>query len=178
LRGSEKSAGAFVEWVLRVAILRFFNVPPEGSKTDAVNTWVNRTLKEGGRMPSLVSATFEVKDWVEPPLDEVEMPKATRAVVAKTYSGDIDGTSTTEWLMSSAEDGSATFVGMERISGTVGGRDGSFVVKHDGKYEGGAAVGSLTVVRGSGTDALKSVEGAGTFRADPAGSVRLNIAVD
>jgi hypothetical protein len=94
LRGSEKSAGAFVEWVLRVAILRFFNVPPEGSKTDAVNTWVNRTLKEGGRMPSLVSATFEVKDWVEPPLDEVEMPKATRAVVAKTYSGDIDGTST------------------------------------------------------------------------------------
>ena len=129
-------------------------------------------------MPSLVSATFEVEDWVETPLDEVEMPKVTRAVVAKTYSGDIDGTSMTEWLMSSAEDGSATFVGMERISGTVGGRDGSFVVKHDGKYEGGAAVGSLTVVRGSGTDALESVEGAGTFRADPAGSVRLNIAVD
>jgi len=121
LRGSEKSAGAFVEWVLRVAILRFFNVPPEGSKTDAVNTWVNRTLKEGGRMPSLVSATFEVKDWVETPLDEVEMPKVTRAVVAKTYSGDIDGTSMTEWLMSSAEDGSATFVGMERISGSGGG---------------------------------------------------------
>jgi hypothetical protein len=59
-----------------------------------------------------------------------------------------------------------------------GERDGSFVVKHDGKYEGGAAAGSLTVVRGSGTDALKSVEGAGTFRAAPAGSVRLNIAVD
>ena len=105
-------------------------------------------------MPSPVSATFEVKDWVETSLDEVEMPKVTRAVVAKTYSGDIDGTSTTEWLMSYAEDGSATFVGMERISGSVGGRDGSFVVKHDGKYEGGAAVGSLTVVRGSGTDAL------------------------
>ena len=86
-------------------------------------------------MPSPVSATFEVNDWVETPLDEVEMPKVTRAVVAKTYSGDIDGTSTTEWLMSYAEDGSATFVGMERISGTVGGRDGSFVVKHDGKYE-------------------------------------------
>jgi hypothetical protein len=51
-------------------------------------------------------------------------------------------------------------------------------VKHDGQYEGGAAVGSLTVVRGSGTDALKSIEGDGTFRADPAGSVRLNIAVD
>ena len=129
-------------------------------------------------MPSLVSATFEVKDWVETPLDEVETPKVTRAVVAKTYSGDIDGTSTTEWVMSYAEDGSATFVGMERISGTVGGRDGSFVVKHDGKYEGGAAVGSLTVVRGSGTDALKAIEGEGTFRADPAGSVRLNIAVD
>jgi Protein of unknown function (DUF3224) len=121
-------------------------------------------------MPSQVSATFEVTDWVETPLDEVEMPKVTRAVVAKTYSGDIDGTSTTEWVMSYAEDGSATFVGMERIW--------SFVVKHDGKFEGGAAVGSLTVVRGSGTDALKSVEGEGTFRADPAGSVRLNIAVD
>jgi hypothetical protein len=129
-------------------------------------------------MPSLVSATFEVKDWVETPLDEVETPKVTRAVVAKTYSGDIDGTSTTEWVMSYAEDGSATFVGMERISGTVGGRDGSFVVKHDGKFEGGAAVGSLTVVRGSGTVALSSVGGEGTFRADPAGSVRLNIAVD
>ena len=111
-------------------------------------------------MPSLVSATFEVNDWVETSLDEVEMPKVTRAVVAKTYSGDIDGTSTTEWVMSYAEDGSATFVGMERISGSVVGRDGSFVVKHDGKYEEKVVLplAPSPWLRGSGTDALRSVE--------------------
>lgn len=130
-------------------------------------------------MGTHTTSTFEVKSWDENAVDEqTGLPKLTRASVTKAYSGDIDGASTTEWLMAYAEDGSASFVGIERITGTVAGRTGTLVLQHVGRYEDGAAKGSLTVVRGSGTDALAGAAGAGDFLADPAGSVRLDVTFD
>jgi hypothetical protein len=131
-------------------------------------------------MGTQITSTFEVKSWDENPFGEeaAGLPKLTRASVTKAYSGDIDGASLTEWLMAYAEDGSASFVGLERITGTMAGRTGTMVLQHVGLFEDGAAKGSLTVVRGCGTDALASVAGAGDFLADPAGSVRLYVAFD
>ena len=48
--------------------------------------------------------------------------------------GDIDGTSTTKWLMAYAPDKTATFVGIEQIKGTVGGKRGGLVLLHDGTF--------------------------------------------
>jgi hypothetical protein len=124
------------------------------------------------------SATFEVKSWDESPIDEnADEPKLTRAAVTKGYSGDISGASVTEWLMVYADDGSATFIGMERIRGTFSGRNGSLVLQHDGSYADGTAKGTLTVVHGSGTDDLVDVEGTGSFVANPAGSVSLDLSI-
>ncbi|HWE65081.1 MAG TPA: DUF3224 domain-containing protein [Acidimicrobiales bacterium] len=122
-----------------------------------------------------ISASFDVKSWDETPFDEeAGLPKVTRAVVTKSYAGDIDGTSTTQWLMSYAADGSATFVGLERIAGSFAGRPGSLVVQHVGAYKDGVAKGSLSVAAGGSQD-LAAAQGAGEFVADPAGSVRLNL---
>lgn len=46
------------------------------------------------------------------------------------------------------EDGSASFVGLKRVVGRVGGRSGSFVLQHSGTFEGGIA--KATLVCGTG----------------------------
>ena len=72
-----------------------------------------------------------------------------------------------------APDKTATYVGIERIKGTIGGKRGSLVLMHDGAFEGGAATATLRVV--SGTDELAGASGSGKFRADPAGSLTLDL---
>src|SRR4051812_17577670 len=102
-----------------------------------------------------INSSFEIQGWDEQPFDEaVAVAKLTRASVAKSYSGDIDGTSATEWLMAYHADQSATFVGLERIKGTIGGRRGTLVLQHVGTFADGVAQAVLTVL--SGTDELEA----------------------
>ncbi len=127
-------------------------------------------------MSSQISASFEIKGWDEQPFDEaVGVAKLTKATVAKEYTGDVEGTSATEWLMAYHPDKSADFVGLERIKGTIDGRRGSLVLQHVGTFEDGAAKATLTVI--SGTDELKGATGTGQFVADPAGRITLTIEV-
>jgi Protein of unknown function (DUF3224) len=127
-------------------------------------------------VPETVEAKFNIDSWDEKPFDEVpDASKLTRASVTKSYSGDIEGTSTTEWLMSYAADGSATFVGLERIVGKVGDHKGSIVLRHVGTFTDGAATAKLQVVKGAGSDDLANATGDGDFTADPAGSVTLRL---
>ena len=109
-------------------------------------------------------AKFQVKSWNEKPYDEMEGgPKLTRATVAKSFSGDIEGDGTVEYLMMHREDGGTTFVGLERIVGRIGDRRGSFVLEHKGTYEGGTAKATWSVVSGSGTGDLSGLRGEGGF---------------
>jgi len=59
-------------------------------------------------------------------------------------------------------DGSATFVGLERITGRIGDRKGSFVLQRTGKFEGGQAKESYSVLAGSATGDLRGLTGEGT----------------
>jgi hypothetical protein len=121
-----------------------------------------------------LSAAFTVENWDEQPFDAADgAAKLTRAHVTKQYTGDIEGTSATEWVMAYAEDGTASFVGMERIRGAFGGREGTLVLQHVGTFESGAAVAELRVL--SGTGALQGAGGDGDFRAAPEGSVTLRL---
>ena len=128
-------------------------------------------------MPTQVKAEFQVVSWDETPFDQRNgVAKLTEALVSKEYIGDIEGTSSTKWLMAYEPEGTATFIGLERITGTVKGKHGSLVLQHVGRFEDGSADGKLTVV--SGTNELKSVSGDGDFSADPAGTVSLELAFD
>ena len=121
-----------------------------------------------------IEARFEVASWDETPFEGGDdATKLTEALVSKLYDGDIKGTSTTKWLMTYAPDKSALFVGIEHIAGTIGGKNGSIVLIHDGEYRDGVASAELRVA--SGTDELAEVAGAGKFRADPAGSMTLDL---
>ncbi len=114
-------------------------------------------------MPTTAKAHFAIKSWDEKPYSEGEgLPKLTRASVRKTLTGDIAGEGEVEYLMMYRADGSASFIGFERVTGRVAGKTGSFVLQRTGVFEGGQARESYTVVPGSGTGELAGLEGEGS----------------
>ncbi|MGH8621160.1 MAG: DUF3224 domain-containing protein [Burkholderiales bacterium] len=114
-------------------------------------------------MKRTAAARFAMKSWDEKPYSEgQDLPKLTRASVTKTFTGDIEGEGQVEYLMMYGSDGSATFVGLERIVGRIGGRAGTFVLRRAGVFESGQAKESYSVIPGSGTGELRGLRGDGT----------------
>jgi hypothetical protein len=110
------------------------------------------------------TATFEIKTWDEKPLNEVEgLPKLTRVSATRSFTGNIEGEGTAEYLMMYRDDSSASFVGLERVIGRVDNRRGSFVFQHSGDFEGGTAKATLLVIAGSGSGDLRGLRGEGNF---------------
>ena len=113
-------------------------------------------------MQRRASARFAITSWEEKPYsEEPGQPKLTRASVTKALTGDIEGLSHVEYLMMYRSDGTASFVGLELVTGKVGGRSGSFVLQRTGAFEGGLAKESYSVVPGSGTGELLGLAGSG-----------------
>lgn len=109
------------------------------------------------------NARFAIKSWDEKPYSEGQaLPKLTRATVTKTFTGDLEGEGQVEYLMMYRDDGSAAFVGLERVVGQLGGRAGSFVLQRTGVFEDGQAKESYAVVPGSATGELQGLRGEGT----------------
>lgn len=114
-------------------------------------------------MKETASARFAITKWDEKPYEEgADRPKLTRASVTKTYTGDIAGEGHVEYLMMYRSDGTAEFVGLERITGEVARKTGSFVLQRTGSFEGGQAKESYFVIPGSGTGELQGLHGGGT----------------
>jgi Protein of unknown function (DUF3224) len=91
-----------------------------------------------------------------------DLPKMTRAAVTKTFTGDIAGEGRVEYLMMYRSDGSAAFVGLERVVGHLAGKAGSFVLQRTGVFEDAMAKESYFVIPGSGTGELRGLRGEGT----------------
>ena len=87
-------------------------------------------------------AMFKIVSWDEEPFDEPEDgPKLTQAHVKKSFEGDLIGTGNLMYVMTHLDDGSASFLGFEKVMGSLGGRAGSFVLRHTGSYDGEKATG-------------------------------------
>jgi hypothetical protein len=83
-----------------------------------------------------------------------------RSSLDKRFHGDLDGTSAGEMLTAiTGVAGSAGYVALERVRGTLHGRAGSFVLQHSGTMTRGAQQLTLTVVPDSGTDELEGIAG-------------------
>lgn len=108
---------------------------------------------------------FNLRGWDEQPYEEFPTGKLTRASVTQDFTGDIDGTGRVEWLMCYRADGTADFVGLQTIEGSIEDRRGAFVLRTVGTFDGRLARGSWTIVSGSGRDGLAGIEGAGEFSA-------------
>ena len=114
-------------------------------------------------MKKSAKARFAIKSWDEKPYSEgQDQPKLTRATVIKTYTGDIEGEAQVEYLMMYRRDGSATFVGLERVVGRIGGKTGTFVLQRTGIFENGQAKESYSVIPGPATGDLHGLLGDGS----------------
>jgi len=113
-------------------------------------------------MKKTANARFAITSWDEKPYSEgPDLPKLTRATVKKTFTGDIEGEGQVDYLMMYRSDGTATFLGLERITGKVGGKAGTFVLQRTGVFENGQAKESYAVVPGSATGELRGLVGEG-----------------
>ncbi|KAA2252418.1 DUF3224 domain-containing protein [Solihabitans fulvus] len=92
-------------------------------------------------------------------------PVLTRIHVEESFDGDIEGVGVVEFLQSANADGSASFVGIERVNGTIAERSGSFLLQDTGIVEGDQVKGDWFVVPGSGTGELAGLRGEGGFHA-------------
>ena len=115
-------------------------------------------------MTTDAKCTFQITGWDEKTYQEIEgSAKLSNAKATQSYSGAIEGTSSIEYLMSYSVHGTASFVGLERVSGVVDEKAGTFVLQHNGAFSEGKACSSWSIVPGSGTGALASLRGKGSY---------------
>jgi len=96
-----------------------------------------------------------------------------RMSLDKRFHGALEATSTGEMLsFMSATQGSAGYVAMEKVVGTLDGRAGSFVLQHSSTMTRGAPLQSITVVPDSGTEALAGLSGRMVVEIAPGGAHR------
>ncbi|HKZ11433.1 MAG TPA: DUF3224 domain-containing protein [Rhodanobacteraceae bacterium] len=112
------------------------------------------------------NATTAVRIYEQVAYDEpVEGPALSRIHLGELFSGDIEACGTTEFLQSTHADGSASFVGIERIDGILGGRRGTFLLQSTGAVSGNVVSAKWFVIAGSGTGELAGLRGTGGLRA-------------
>lgn len=111
-------------------------------------------------MKQQVKGSFEVSRSMQPACDLGNGVEAAHVRFDKRFHGDLDATSVVHMLaVGTAVEGSAAYVAVERIAGSLRGRAGSFLMQHNGTMDRGAPSLSLTVVPDSGTDALLGLSG-------------------
>ena len=106
------------------------------------------------------SGPFDVKLTPQPPGDHPEDAALGRLIIDKKFHGELEATSRGQMLAaSSAVKGSAGYVAMERVTGTLHGKRGTFVLQHNGSMNRGEPSLGIMVVPDSGTDELTGLAG-------------------
>jgi hypothetical protein len=116
-----------------------------------------KTQKEG-LVTSHAAGPFDVK--VIPADDKFDDPLLARMTIDKQYHGELEGTAKGQMLTAgSAAKGSGAYVAIEKVTGTLQGRTGTFVLQHSGTMTQGAPQLNITVVPDSGTGQLAGIAG-------------------
>lgn len=106
------------------------------------------------------AGTFSVERTAHEPLPGAEGVAIARTRIAKTFEGDLAGTSVVEMTGAlSSHEGSAAYVAIERVEGKLLGRDGAFVLQHAATMDRGAPSQAITVVPDSGSGGLRGLSG-------------------
>ena len=119
-------------------------------------------------MSEHAKGTFEVKMNPFPPYETEEGVQLGRVSIDKTFAGDLEGSSHVEMISAvTPVKGSAGYVAIERVTGSLHGRTGTFVLQHSGTMTRGKPELLVSVVPDSGTGALEGI--AGTLTIDITG---------
>jgi Protein of unknown function (DUF3224) len=107
-----------------------------------------------------IEGAFEVKREMQPAVDLGDDVQAAHMRFDKVFHGPLDATSVVHmFAVSTATEGSAAYVAVERIVGALEGRAGSFCMQHTGIMDRGTPSLTVSVIPDSGTDALTGLRG-------------------
>jgi hypothetical protein len=109
----------------------------------------------------VAKGSFEVMTQPEPPYDNVDGVSLGRVHFEKRFSGPLDATSKMQMLAARTPvEGSVSYAAVERITGSLDGKRGTFVVVHAGvTVRGQRSLLSITIVPDSGTGELSGISG-------------------
>jgi uncharacterized protein DUF3224 len=117
---------------------------------------------------------FEITQWDQASYDETGKIQLGRATVGKTFTaGELEGTSSAELLMVGTVDGPAAYTAVERFTGTLAGREGSFVMVHGATADQTSSPGKIVAADGE----LTGLTGAVTYEHDEQGA-RITVAYE
>lgn len=112
-------------------------------------------------MADTLNTKLHIDSWDEKPVHELDDGhKVTRAEVALTGTDDAVTEAGFDAVLYYRPDGTSSYVSLMRITATLQGRSGSFVLQGDGAFDGTTAIGDTTIVDGSGTGELAGISGA------------------
>lgn len=113
------------------------------------------------------TGSFDVKLAPQPAAPGIETAELGRMTIDKRFSGDLVAASLGEMLaIRTGVPGSAGYVALERVTGTLHGRTGSFVLQHSGTMDRGVSSLALSVVPDSGAGELAGLRGSMTIEID------------
>ena len=111
-------------------------------------------------MSTQAKGTFEIKGTPLPADEPTDVLGAGRMAFHKQFSGDLQGTGVVSMIgLMDRELASGAYVALERITGTLMGRKGSFCLQHSSTMKRGVPEQHITVIPDSGTDELKGLSG-------------------
>jgi len=120
------------------------------------------------------SAPFTNDRYDEEAYAEADGVELSRVHISRTFTGDLDGESTAELMITTSEGGGG-YVGHDRISGALGGKTGTFVFQHTGIMGPKGITNTGTILPGTGTGELEGIAGEGRMLADEAGNHTLTL---
>ncbi len=103
------------------------------------------------------AGAFAVDSWEPETLDDADGWSIQRVRLGKTFTGDMAGTSTVDMISAVIDEVPTAYVGIERLSATLDGRTGRFLLQHAAPS--GDLPIRLTVVPGSGRGGLIGLRG-------------------
>jgi Protein of unknown function (DUF3224) len=118
-------------------------------------------VQKGAAVATHATGTFDVTLTPQATDATAEGPALGRMTIDKTYHGDLDGIAKGEMLTASTSvKDSAGYVAIERVTGALHGRRGTFALQHSGIMNRGVPQLIITVVPDSGTGQLLGIQGA------------------
>ncbi|HEY0853806.1 MAG TPA: DUF3224 domain-containing protein [Devosia sp.] len=115
-------------------------------------------------MPT-AKGTIQHNNWDEKPYHEAPPQKSTTAIVDIVFDGDLAGTGLSRALMQYPDAETCHYAGYILVTGTLGGKAGTFILYELGLWSAGMARSTWQIVENSGTGALEGITGAGSYSA-------------
>jgi Protein of unknown function (DUF3224) len=126
-----------------------------------------RQSQTEARTRTKARARITVRNSEAKPYDQTASPALVEVCLTETFTGDIEGESPVRALqVVQRDDKSACLVSVQRVSGKLGGRHGTFVLQGSETVENGKIKARWSVVPGSGTGGLSGLRGEGGFEGE------------